>query len=218
MGVRTYLKGLITLLLTLAVYAGIAFLPQHQRAVAPLSGHRQPDVGSSHALSDFDGDGLPDPATASTGDVRHAIELQLSRTNAYTVLPFSTTTAAASGSLSAQDIDRDGDTDLLWQGALPPYQVIVWLNDGAGRFECLCPLESQGHKVILSGSKMSAAQSPTPDRITSPERLPSPGHVLAAKWEIYAPVFSWRLRPASVRGLFAPPHPLTIRGPPLVRC
>ena len=215
MCIRTCLKGLSAVLLVLVVSAGMTFL--YQPAAVSFPRPTQPDAAIPSALSDFDGDGFPDPATASTGDVRPAIELQLSRTNAHMVLPFSPT-AAAVGSLAAQDIDRDGDTDLLWRGALPPYQVIMWLNDGAGRFECLCPLESQGHKVILSGSRMSAAQSPTPDRITSPERLPSPGHVLAATWEIYTPVLSWRLRPAPVRGLFAPPHPLTIRGPPLVRC
>src|SRR5262249_37877172 len=108
---RSY-TGLWVLLLTLVVYAGLVCLPQHQRAVVTTPGHRQPEAGLSHTLSDLDGDGLPDPATASTGDVRHAIELQLSRTHAYTVLPFSTTSAAASGPLSAPDIDRERATGL----------------------------------------------------------------------------------------------------------
>src|SRR5262249_47591682 len=126
--------------------------------------------------------------------------------------------AAGSGSLSEQDIDNDGDIDLLWKEALAPYPVMLWLNDGAGYFECLCPSESQDRQVTLGGSGMSTVQSRTLDRIVSSERLPPPGHMLAASWDRYAPVLSWKLSPAPVRGLFIPLCPLTTRGPPLVRC
>jgi hypothetical protein len=204
------------MLLALVVYAGMTFL--YQPAAVSFPGHTQPDAAISSAFSDFDGDGFPDPATVSTRDFRPAIELLLSRTHAHVVLPFSTASAAYFGSLSMQDIDHDGDTDLLWKSAPPSSHVIVWLNNGAGRFECLCPTHLQDQRAILGGAGVNAAHSHTSDRIGSPERLPLPGQVLAVSWEILAPTLSRRPRPAPVWGLSTPPHSFTSRGPPLVRC
>ncbi len=214
--IRTRPKGLISVLLVLVVYAGQAFA--HQPAADPFAEHTPPDTGVSHALSDLDGDDLPDPVMVSTEGIQNAIEIQLSRTNAYLVLPFSATSADAFGSLSAQDVDRDGDTDLLWQGALPPYQIIVWLNDGAGRFECLCPLEPQDQRVELNSSGLRAPYAHNPDRISSPTRLPSSGQMLAYSWEFQAPTISGRSRLEPVWGLFAPLRLLTTRGPPPMLC
>ena len=212
MCIRTCPKGLISVLLALVVYAGQAFL--YQPAAALSLEPTPPDTGISRVPSDLDGDGLPDSVTVSTGGFQNAIELQLSRTSAHMVLPFNTTPAGAFGSLSAQDVDRDGDTDLLWQETLPPYQVIVWLNDGAGRFECLCPLEPQDQRVELGGSGLRAPHARNLDRIGSPTPPPSSGQALAYSWEFHAPTISGRPRLEPVWGLFAPLPLLTTRGPP----
>src|SRR5215813_8816572 len=79
--------------------------------------------------------------TLHSGGFQHHIELHLSRTDEWAILPVRAA-VGGDGVLSAQDIDGDGDTDLLWQRSLPPHVVMVWLNDGAGQFECLCPLPS----------------------------------------------------------------------------
>src|SRR5437868_3775843 len=107
MCIRTRPKGLISVLLALVVYAGQAFL--RQPAAALSLEHTPPDTDVFRAPSDLDGDGLPDPVMVSTGGFQNAIEFQLSRTNAPMVLPFNTIPAGAFGSLSAQDVDRDGD-------------------------------------------------------------------------------------------------------------
>ncbi len=216
MCVRMCPKGLISALLALFVYAGQVFT--HQSAAASSPEHTPPDTSISRTLSDLDGDDLPDPVTVSTGGFQNVIELQLSRTNAYMALPFSTTPNGALGFLSAQDVDRDGDTDLLWQEALPPYQVIVWLNDGAGRFECLCPLEPQDQRVEFRDSGLKAPRVHNPDRIGSPTRLPSSGQTLAYSWEFYTPTISGGPGREPVWGLFAPLRLLTTRGPPRLRC
>src|SRR5262245_16856958 len=132
----SYLAGLLAVTLVLAVVTSVTALPS------------RPDVGLSQALYDLDGDGASDAATVSAGDPRHAIELQLSHTQTHLVLPFHST-AAETGSLWIQDLDGDGDADLLWKVTLPIHQVVIWLNDGYGRFDCLCPVDRQrSHETI----------------------------------------------------------------------
>src|SRR5262249_47675073 len=132
---RWHMSGLILLLLALGV-CGVSVSPP-RRDEAPSLEHRQALAGNSRTLSDLDGDGLADPVLFDPANLHDHIDLHLSRTDERVALPIGA--AADGGSLSAQDLDGDGDTDLLWQESLPSHTVRVWLNDGRGRFECLCP-------------------------------------------------------------------------------
>jgi hypothetical protein len=51
--------------------------------------------------------------------LQNTLKIELSRAHAYVVLPFSTAAMKADGVLLAQDIDPDGDIDLLWKSAPP---------------------------------------------------------------------------------------------------
>src|SRR5262249_16817998 len=99
-------------------------------------------------------------------------------------LPVSAT-GGDNGSLSAQDLDGDGDTDLLWQGSLRPHVVIVWSNNGAGWFECLCPLESRDRGSALGDPGVSGAHRHPPDSARSAERTPPFREVLTARWNFH---------------------------------
>src|SRR5713226_188412 len=161
MWVRSGISGLIFLLLSIGVYSVSVSLPLSDRAPSP--GRMQSSSGTSQALSDLDGDGLADPVMLDPGDLPHNIELHLSRTDEQVVLPLSAA-AGGDGSLSAQDIDGDGDMDLLWQEAGALHEVMVWLNDGTGRFECLCPPEPRDRVVsALSSPGVNASRRRRPD-------------------------------------------------------
>src|SRR5262249_35071518 len=94
--------------------------------------------GKSLALSDFDGDNLADRARLGGEGARKSIEIYLSRTGKLSVLQFETL-SAAHGSLLAQDVNNDGDVDLIWTDLLHPDDVVIWINNGLGRFERICP-------------------------------------------------------------------------------
>src|SRR5262249_30959734 len=59
-GVSLCLLALLAVPLAVVVAAGPAF--SHPPAASSLSGRPQPEAGLSPAFSDFDGDGIPDPA------------------------------------------------------------------------------------------------------------------------------------------------------------
>ena len=216
MWVRSGISGLIFLLLSIGVYSVSVSLPSSDRAPSP--GRMQSSSGTSQALSDLDGDGLADPVMLDPGDLPHNIELHLSRTDEQVVLPLSAA-AGGDGSLSAQDIDGDGDMDLLWQEAGPLHEVMVWLNDGTGRFACLCPPEPRDRVVsALSSPGVNASRRRRPDSALSPERNPSPGSALTPRWDFHVGATLGSPRPEPVWILFGltrlPPN----RSPPLLLC
>src|SRR5215510_2195243 len=139
MRVRSSLPGLIVLLLVLGLSRDSLALPRRDGAFFP---QHPLSSGASPALSDLDGDGQTDLVKLTWGGLWSTIELYLSRTDEWRVLPVRAA-AAGRGSLSAQDVDGDGDTDLLWQGSLRSHPTLVWLNDGVGRFECVRPPEAR---------------------------------------------------------------------------
>jgi hypothetical protein len=215
MWVCSGISGLIFLLLTLGVYSVSLSLPLSDRAPSP--GRMQSSSVTSQALSDLDGDGLADPVMLDPGGLPHNIELHLSRTDGRVVLPLSAE-AEGGGSLSVQDIDGDGDMDLLWQEARPLHEVLVWLNDGTGRFECLCPPAPRNWGAALSGLGVHASHRRCPDSALSPERNPSPGSALTPRWDFHVGATLGSPRPEHVWILFGlkrlPPN----RSPPLLLC
>src|SRR5579872_901942 len=84
----------------------------------PLTAHRPPQA----AVGDFDGDGQVDTAVA--GDYSISVSLSGSQS----AISFET---AVTGIVEG-DIDHDGDLDLV--AATASGEVLVWLNDGHGRF------------------------------------------------------------------------------------
>src|SRR5437879_13252308 len=136
MCIRAGISGLVSLLLALT--ASWASLFSLRRDVEPFLGRTQPHSSTSPTLSaDLDGDGLVDQATLGIGGLQNSIELDLSRAGELAVRQFSPKTAD-SAALFAPALARDGDTDLLWRGALTPQDASVWLTDASGRFATLC--------------------------------------------------------------------------------
>lgn len=91
-------------------------------------------AGQSLALADFDNDGKLDRARIASAGLRNSIEIRLGLTGPASWLHFETLNNAT-GSLFSQDLDNDGDADLIWTDLLHADAVVVWLGDGAGRFE-----------------------------------------------------------------------------------
>jgi len=208
------LSGLVVLLLALGVCGLSVPLP---RSDGPPSPERSsPPAGTSPALSDLDGDGLADPVLFDRGNLHHHIELYLSRTDERVALPVSV--VAGGGSLSAQDLDGDGDTDLFWQGTLPSHTVRVWLNDGVGRFECLCPPDAPERRFALSGPGIDASHARPPTNALSPERAPSPGDAPTVRWDCYVAVTHGSYRPEHVWIVSSLKRPLSTRSPPRQLC
>jgi hypothetical protein len=85
-----------------------------------------------YAVTDFDGDRLPDRAELASPGFQKNIHLTLSFPRA-TNLRFFTETLQ-SGSIHAADIDQDRDNDLIWVSDQHPTQSELWLNNGIGDF------------------------------------------------------------------------------------
>jgi hypothetical protein len=81
---------------------------------------------------DFDGDQFPDQAELTSDGTYKHIHLRLS-SPWVTNLHFSTESSQP-GSIHAEDIDHDGDNDLIWVSDRQPGQSWLWLNSGIGKF------------------------------------------------------------------------------------
>jgi hypothetical protein len=100
------------------------------------------------------------------------IEIRLSQTKARTVLHFDTLTNER-GSLFAKDIDNDGDNDLIWSDLLHPDDVVIWLDDGSGRFDRICPDRYAEAFVISDAPALGGSEIPHQDVAFSPRHDPS---------------------------------------------
>jgi|SRR5215467_4070433 len=89
---------------------------------------------SKLALADLDGDNLVDKAELGGTGLSKNIQLKLSRSGKSSVLTFDTASLDR-GSLLAQDVNDDGEIDLIWTDLVHPDAVVVWLNTGLGGFE-----------------------------------------------------------------------------------
>src|SRR5262249_31262058 len=81
-----------------------------------------------------DGDQILDQATVTGTGADKSIRVYFSHDHSSSVLSFSSSSPGY-GSLLASDVDQDGDVDLVWTDLINPCEVVVWLNDGLGRFE-----------------------------------------------------------------------------------
>jgi hypothetical protein len=89
-------------------------------------------LNPTQAVMDFDGDRLPDRAELTSNGPYKNIHLTLSSPRV-TNLHFSTESQQP-GSIHAEDIDHDGDNDLIWVSDPQRTQSALWLNSGIGAF------------------------------------------------------------------------------------
>jgi hypothetical protein len=87
---------------------------------------------------DLDGDGITDPILHERDSGQETASFTLSRNGAFSVVHFAPATSEATR-LSAQDVDGDGDVDLLWSHPLHVAIGLVCFNNGFGHFDCLSP-------------------------------------------------------------------------------
>jgi hypothetical protein len=85
-----------------------------------------PPALPQRAQGDFDGDGRADVALIQDGADSSRVSVRLSGSSSVVYLNVNV------GSLIAEDIDGDGDLDLV--AGTPSGQVVAWINDGHGRF------------------------------------------------------------------------------------
>jgi hypothetical protein len=121
------------LLFALLVLAALPFSAM-QSASADAAINTVLRFGQSLALADFDNDGKLDRARIASAGLRSSIEIRLGLKGPSSWLHFETLNNAT-GSLFSQDLDNDGDADLVWTDLLHADAVVVWLGDGTGRFE-----------------------------------------------------------------------------------
>src|SRR5262245_28428875 len=213
MWARVCTFGLIVLL-TLGGYR-VSVPPPHSNGA--FSQHTPPSSDISQALSDLDGDGLADLATLTQFSGRHTLELYLSRTDEWVVLPVRAA-VGSDGALSAQDIDGDRDTDLLWQRSRRPQVVMVWLNSGVGQFECLCPPASRLGGAAVDDLAVSVSHARRPDSALSPERTFVPGYVLTSGWDVPSAATRGLRRLELVWSISCFKRFLSTRSPPALYC
>lgn len=168
--------------------------------------------GQTLALADFDGDDRIDKAALSGYGRSKSLEVRLSRLNTRALLRFDTRTSER-GSIFASDVDHDGDNDLIWTDLLHPDDVVVWLDDGSGRFERVCPDAYAEDFVLTEAPALGHSEIPHQDVALGSQRDPSslplaPRQADAISTELFAGVW---LNAAAAAGC---QRTLCNRGPP----
>lgn len=128
--------------------------------------------GQSLALADFDGDRLVDNATLSGIGRNKSVDIRLSHSATRTLVHFDTLTSEQ-GSLFSNDVDTDGDNDLIWTDLINCDDVVIWLDDGAGRFERICSDRYAQEFVLADVPTYGASEKPHQDSAFNSQRNPS---------------------------------------------
>jgi len=145
-----FAKLAATALLSLIALVGAVSIARAERSLPAI----RLQFGNRLTLADLDGDNLADKAELGGTGLNKNIQLRLSRTGQFSVLTFDTTSFER-GSLLAQDVNDDGEIDLIWTDLVHPEEVVVWLNNGRGRFERARPGE-YGDRFIVGGFGIDA--------------------------------------------------------------
>jgi hypothetical protein len=116
---RLAFKGLVVIA---TVSAGPGVGAKSSDGFTPYTANTPP----KWAQGDFDGDGRVDTALIQERDGRAFISIQLSGSSSPIDLE-----GAVAGVVQG-DVDRDGDLDLV--AATPSGDLLIWINDGRGRF------------------------------------------------------------------------------------
>lgn len=154
----TYAARLFLLVAVAAYFCGVA--PSH-RVTQPWPGPVHLAYGQALALSDLDGDNRIDQARLSGSGSDKTIDLILSQNVQPSVLRFSTH-SLWHGSLLACDIDNDGDVDLVWTDTVNPDDVVVWVNDGVGRFQ-QAPSHGWSGGFVIGGDDITGSSGASHD-------------------------------------------------------
>ena len=124
-------------------------------------------------FSDFDGDHHLDQAHLFSLGSHKQINVHLRESSSKT-LSFDSGMSDP-GSLFSGDVDRDGDTDLIWMSETASPVLIFWMGDGQGNFTFISDPETQIRlrRAFLHGpTSWTAAHEPRmdgPDGIASRE-------------------------------------------------
>jgi hypothetical protein len=138
MRIKGSLRKILSLLLILVVVAATVDTgPVQDSQQDRLSFNVQPlparFSARSQAVIDFDGDKFPDRAELTSNGLHKHIHLRFSSPRT-TNLSFSTESPQP-GSIHAEDIDHDGDNDLIWVSDRQTPEPALWLNSGIGEFK-----------------------------------------------------------------------------------
>jgi hypothetical protein len=169
------LRKKLALLLVVAVVAAAT-------KIGPAQDSRQGRVSSNsaslpvrflnptQAVMDFDGDQLPDRAELTSNGSYKNIHLTLSSPRV-TNLHFSTESQQP-GSIHAEDIDHDGDNDLIWVSDQQRTQSALWLNSGIGAFTRVTDTSAYGAEIkrlIADESQSGLFASPFNEQLLATE-------------------------------------------------
>ena len=162
--------ALLTFLLAARMY-GAAASP-HVSGIEPVPAPSRLAFDQPLALADFDADDRTDQASLSGIGVWKNIAVSFSRTKSRTILSFRGEDYG-NGSLFADDIDNDGDEDLVWTDLLHEGSVHVWENDGAGHFKSV-PSKPYARQFILSDSPTTSTsgRAHSENAVVSPRTTP----------------------------------------------
>src|SRR5215831_20210794 len=99
-------------------------------------------------FSDFDADNKIDHAELFSDGAQKHIHISLGNF-AWKSLSFDSGVQDP-GRLMSDDIDRDGDTDILWVSQTDPRKVVLWLGDGRGNFSIATYREGHQLSALLN--------------------------------------------------------------------
>lgn len=191
-------RSVLLLALALACAAGVEVPGARAGTTAyrqTLALHSPPQ----RAVGDFDGDGRSDVAFIQSRGAASHVSLALSASSQVVELDEPVT------GLVESDIDSDGDLDLV--AATATGEVVIWLNDGHGRFTRQAPAP----RGDLSGNDPTVARG-VPD---CPAALGGGAESDANVQHQYEPCASERARPpTAVRSYFTALIRLSPRAPP----
>lgn len=146
-------------LLILAIYPSSAVPPQ--RHLLDSEGPSRLRLAQAIAVSDFDSDGLIDEAKLNAFGSHKSVGIFLSGTRKLSFIDFESR-SLGHGSLLSQDVDNDGEPDLIWTDLFRADSVIVWLGDGTGDFERLTGSQHSG-RFILGEANVASPPNTNPE-------------------------------------------------------
>jgi hypothetical protein len=177
MTIRSRISGLAlnALVAIAAAFPALVVRANAANTFSPYSSNTPPQ----RAQGDFDGDGRVDTALIQERAGIALISIQLSGSSSTVDLEGAVTSVVES------DVDHDGDLDLV--AATSSGDLLIWINDGRGRFTRQLVSSTRGVSggpvvVPATGREIPAINAGAPPFPTVESRITTPavGHMLAS--------------------------------------